>query len=55
MTCKHCNEPIVKNPVTRSLEPWVYREWKHAGTNLIACFDSKGEPTGAIAEPKESE
>lgn len=53
MTCKHCGEPIVENPVKRSPEPFVYRPYKHAETHLMACFDSKGNLLHTIAEPKE--
>ncbi len=52
MTCKHCGEPIVENTVKRSPEPFVYRKWKHAGTNLIGCWTPEGNKT--IAEPKEN-
>ena len=55
MTCKHCNEPIEKNVVRRSLEPFFYKPWKHAGTHLISCFDSKGNKLDTVAEPKDSE
>ena len=55
MTCKHCNEPIEKNVVRRSLEPFFYKPWKHSGTHLIGCFDSQGNKMDTVAEPKESE
>ena len=54
MTCKHCGEPVVENPVHRSPEPFVYRKWKHAGTNLIACWSGTNK-LGTIAEPKEDQ
>jgi hypothetical protein len=55
MTCKHCGEPIVENPVRRSPEPFVYRKWKHAETHLIACYDSNANKLGTVAEPKENQ
>ena len=55
MTCKHCHEPIEDNPVRRSLEPFVYKPWKHSGTHLVGCFDSQGNKLATVAEPKESE
>jgi hypothetical protein len=54
MICKHCNEEVVKNTVTRSKEPFVYHPFKHKWGNLLGCFDSKGNLLGTTAEPKDA-
>ena len=53
MTCKHCNEEVVKNTVKKSPAPYTYYPWKHAGTGLFGCFTLDGNPTGRKAQPKE--
>ncbi len=53
MICKHCNEEVVKNAVTRSKEPFVRHPYKHKVGNLVGCFDSEGNLLGTTAEPKE--
>ena len=53
MICKHCQEPIERNTVHRSQEPFVYHPHKHSGTHLIGCWDPEIGILLCEAEPEE--